>query len=99
MSILSDLNPKYCQCSAGAAGKEVGYLCPGTCLDYAYDKLKVPYVFAWEIYERNYDFSKLILSQKMRFLQMNHKNHNLKTLNKLVKNSFLSCFVQTSTNM
>jgi hypothetical protein len=25
----------------GAAGKVVGYLCPGTCLDYAYDDLSV----------------------------------------------------------
>jgi len=37
----------------GAAGKEVGYLCPGTCLDYAYDKVNVPYSFAWEIYGKD----------------------------------------------
>lgn len=36
----------------------VGYLCPGTCLDYAYQKLNVPYSFAFEIYERNSDFTK-----------------------------------------
>ena len=53
------MNSKYCNCPAGAAGKEVGYLCPGTCLDYAYDTLKVPYSFAWEIYKKEnpFDFS------------------------------------------
>ncbi len=28
-------------CDVGAAGKDVGYLCPGTCLDYAYENLAV----------------------------------------------------------
>jgi len=39
----------------GAAGKQVGYLCPGTCLDYIYDKLGAKYSFAFEIYERGVD--------------------------------------------
>jgi len=30
--------------------KEVGYSCPGTCLDWVYDKLQTPYAFAFEIY-------------------------------------------------
>lgn len=29
---------------------KVGYSCPGTCLDYVYDKLQTPYAFAFEIY-------------------------------------------------
>eukprot|EP00743_Colponemidia_sp_Colp-15_P001225 GILK01001345.1.p1 GENE.GILK01001345.1~~GILK01001345.1.p1 ORF type:complete len:395 (-),score=42.11 GILK01001345.1:186-1370(-) len=53
LDVLKKLNPKYCNCPAGAAGKEVGYLCPGTCLDYVYDVLGVPFAFAWEIYSRD----------------------------------------------
>jgi hypothetical protein len=51
LEILGTINDSYCNCSMGAAGKEVGYLCPGTCLDYAYAKTQVPFTFAWEIYE------------------------------------------------
>lgn len=50
MNILRRLDDEYCQCPFGAAGREVGYSCPGTCLDYVYDKLKTPYAFAFEIY-------------------------------------------------
>jgi len=48
--ILEEVDTDYCQCPFGAAGKEVGYSCPGTCLDWVYDKLETPYVFAYEIY-------------------------------------------------
>jgi len=48
--LLESLDKKYCHCPFGAAGKEVGYSCPGTCLDYAYDHEKVNYAFAFEIY-------------------------------------------------
>lgn len=50
MSILKKLDADHCECPFGAAGKEVGYSCPGTCLDYVYDKLDVQYSFAFEIY-------------------------------------------------
>lgn len=50
MEILKKLDKDHCQCPFGAAGKEVGYPCPGTCLDYAYGKLNTPFVFAFEIY-------------------------------------------------
>ena len=50
LKLLYPLDEEHCQCPMGAAGKEVGYLCPGTCLDYAYDVAKVPYAFAFEIY-------------------------------------------------
>lgn len=50
MKMLEDLDSDYCQCPFGAAGKEVGYSCPGTCLDYVYDKLNASYAFAFEIY-------------------------------------------------
>ena len=35
--ILQELDADVCKCPFGAAGKEVGYSCPGTCLDYAYE--------------------------------------------------------------
>merc|ERR1719410_2713094 len=50
MQILKDLDKEHCECPFGAAGREVGYSCPGTCLDYVYDKLLTPYAFAFEIY-------------------------------------------------
>lgn len=50
MQILKDLDSEHCQCPFGAAGKEVGYSCPGTCLDWVYDKLQTKYAFAFEIY-------------------------------------------------
>lgn len=50
MKILKSLDKDHCQCPFGAAGKEVGYPCPGTCLDWIYDQLQTPYAFAWEIY-------------------------------------------------
>jgi len=50
LEVLKTLDKSYCKCPYGAAGKEVGYPCPGTCLDWVYDNLKTPYVFAFEIY-------------------------------------------------
>jgi hypothetical protein len=50
MEILKSLDKDHCQCPFGAAGKEVGYSCPGTCLDWVYDKLQTQYAFAFEIY-------------------------------------------------
>jgi len=45
------MNEKFCKCDHGIAGKLVGYLCPGTSLDYAYDKKGVLYSYAWEIFD------------------------------------------------
>mmetsp|Transcript_8775 Transcript_8775/g.23494 ORF Transcript_8775/g.23494 Transcript_8775/m.23494 type:complete len:431 (+) Transcript_8775:76-1368(+) len=50
LELLRTLDKTYCQCPFGAAGKEVGYSCAGTSLDWVYDKLQTPYAFAWEIY-------------------------------------------------
>lgn len=50
LKVLNRMNPKYCNCNVGAAGKEVGYLCPGTSLDYIYD-YGTKYSFAFEVYE------------------------------------------------
>lgn len=50
MEILKKLDKDHCECPFGAAGREVGYSCPGTCLDWVYDQLQTPYSFAFEIY-------------------------------------------------
>jgi hypothetical protein len=58
LKILREVDQEHCDCPFGAAGKEVGYSCPGTCLDWVYDKLQTPYAFAFEIYtdpEQNAD--------------------------------------------
>lgn len=50
MEVLREVDAKHCQCPFGAAGKEVGYSCPGTCIDWVYDQMKAPYAFAFEIF-------------------------------------------------
>eukprot|EP00401_Gymnodinium_catenatum_P053649 CAMPEP_0117574568 /NCGR_PEP_ID=MMETSP0784-20121206/61666_1 /TAXON_ID=39447 /ORGANISM="" /LENGTH=404 /DNA_ID=CAMNT_0005373427 /DNA_START=11 /DNA_END=1225 /DNA_ORIENTATION=+ len=50
MRVLEALDRDHCRCPFGAAGKEVGYPCPGTSVDYVYDRLKTPYSFAFEIW-------------------------------------------------
>mmetsp|Transcript_53250 Transcript_53250/g.113827 ORF Transcript_53250/g.113827 Transcript_53250/m.113827 type:complete len:439 (+) Transcript_53250:76-1392(+) len=50
LQVLTSVDAKHCKCPFGAAGKEVGYPCPGTSMDWAYDVLKTPYSFAYEIY-------------------------------------------------
>lgn len=50
MEILKKVDSDHCECPFGAAGREVGYPCPGTCLDWVYDHLKTPYSFAFEIF-------------------------------------------------
>ena len=54
------MNEQFCKCDHGIAGKLVGYLCPGTCLDYAYDKKNVLYSYAWEIFDRETPGSSII---------------------------------------
>jgi hypothetical protein len=71
MSVLNRLNPAYCACSVGSAGKEVGYLCPGTCLDYMYDKLGTKFAFGFEIWdgETTHGFSNVGTSVGKSFLE------------------------------
>eukprot|EP00746_Dinoflagellata_sp_MGD_P009959 gnl/MRDRNA2_/MRDRNA2_120418_c0_seq1.p1 gnl/MRDRNA2_/MRDRNA2_120418_c0~~gnl/MRDRNA2_/MRDRNA2_120418_c0_seq1.p1 ORF type:complete len:445 (+),score=78.72 gnl/MRDRNA2_/MRDRNA2_120418_c0_seq1:103-1335(+) len=99
MQILKTLDKDYCECPFGAAGREVGYSCPGTCLDWVYDKLETPYSFAFEIYigEGEEGDLKQRWEEKMKedgasFLQWNnHLGHES------FKNFFQdhpSCFVQ-----
>lgn len=79
-NMLKTLDKEYCQCPFGAAGKEVGYECPGTCLDYVYDSLGVEYSFAFEIYTWKQDWDDLKqrfeekLAQPSDFMQMKAEN-------------------------
>jgi len=50
IKILKILNEKYCNCQAGPAANELWYVCPGNCMDYAYEKDNVDYSFAFEIF-------------------------------------------------
>jgi len=72
LEILEKVDAKHCQCPFGAAGKEVGYSCPGTCMDWVYDKLKTPYVFAYEIYTGESPYVGEPDSFKTRFEQQSH---------------------------
>lgn len=73
LSVLNKLNTKYCSCNVGAAGDKVGYLSPGTCLDYAYDKLSVPYSFAFEIYSATQSIPAMRTYQTLLQAHAGHK--------------------------
>jgi len=51
LGIVKKINRKYCNCTAGSIGNELGYLCHGTCLDYAFEQLRVKFTFGFEIYD------------------------------------------------
>lgn len=100
LEILNTMNEKYCGCDVGAAGDKVGYLCPGTCLDYAYDRLKVPYTYAFEIYSTKrslpamFHFTSLL---QMRSKGKSNKNSYIMKNNKEVGSCFLQTSMKTST--
>ena len=66
------------------AGKEVGYSCPGTCLDYVYDQLNTSYAFAFEIYvgqDMRYDLKdrwqeKMKETENTAFVQLAHEDYH-----------------------
>ncbi len=65
LDVLHFINNNYCkECGLGAAGKEVGYLCPGTCIDYFYEK-GAEYSFAFEIFDRNTDLKEVLTPKFM----------------------------------
>jgi len=101
MQILKTLDKDHCECPFGAAGREVGYSCPGTCLDWVYDHMKSSYSFAFEIYtDPSSDADlKARWEEKMQetsdsaFLQENSLAHS-KFKDLFEKHP--SCFVQTA---
>lgn len=66
--ILNNVNKKYCHCNTGPAANELWYLCPGTCLDYAFEEINIPYTFAAEIFDgisKDDAYSKIIEQDKI----------------------------------
>ncbi len=51
-SIILKINRHNCNCISGSIGNDLGYLCPGTCLDYAFENLNIANSFAFEIYSQ-----------------------------------------------
>ena len=84
MEISKEINRDHCNCEMGAAGKQVGYVCPGTCLDYAYEKIKAPISLAWEIYGGDDDYS---------FVELNENSSDSKRAFKREQGP-PSCFLQ-----
>jgi len=50
MNLLKEIDSAHCHCPWGAAGKEVGYDCPGTSVDWVFSNTNASFSFAWEIY-------------------------------------------------
>ena len=70
IEVLQQIHDDYCDdCAIGAAGKTVGYKCPGTCLDYAYADEGIQWAFAWEIYKQP-------TTKFFSFLQTPHKPYS-----------------------
>jgi hypothetical protein len=72
MTVLNAVDQKYCNCNPGSAAREIGYNSPGTSVDYAYDQLKVPYSFAWEIYGPPEEPAPMLVHQDTPFALKNH---------------------------
>ena len=49
-NILNELNEKYCKCKFGPINNLIEYPVYGNIIDYAYEKLGIKYVFAFEIF-------------------------------------------------
>lgn len=46
VDVLNEIKEKHCSmCKLGSCGKEIGYLSPGTSMDYAFDDLKVEFIY------------------------------------------------------
>lgn len=60
LRILTQLKKELCSaCSVGDPPKILGYKASGSCMDYIYEKLKVPFSMAWEIYTNEKVFQEL----------------------------------------
>jgi len=75
---LEILAPRYCECPYGNAAKELGYVCPGTCLDYMYDKLNVQFSYAFEIYVPGHPLPKAHMDNSASLLSENQNSKNKK---------------------
>ncbi|CAD8106529.1 unnamed protein product [Paramecium sonneborni] len=99
MQILTEVREKHCEtCKMGSCGHEIGYLSPGTSMDYAYDDLKIPYSFTFEIYHGGLDIRTKKHALKFLEVQSTHNKHKItdeEKLDQLLRDH--SCFATTST--
>jgi len=97
LSILEELDDDHCDCPFGAAGKEVGYNCPGTSLDWVYDKLKTPFSFAFEIWVD--EASQADLRARWERMRPQHDGSLGEGFSSLLQVNFESDFVGSSSSM
>ncbi|CAG9313373.1 unnamed protein product [Blepharisma stoltei] len=69
LDVLNQVNTKHCHCAVGPAAEILDYVCPGNCMDYAYDRTKVPFSFAFEIYEQTSAFKSFLQKPYSCFIQ------------------------------
>ena len=78
-NFLFDLKSKFCSiCRVGSYSRRVGKKLYGTSLDYVFHNLKVPYVFAFEVYsnlQRLPELTRLIKVQKMKQQKLNQEEN------------------------
>jgi hypothetical protein len=92
--VLEELKKKFCPiCQVGAPSVNIGYQSSGTCLDYAYEKLNVPYAFVWEIFTNEKKLPEL-----EEYRKTHSKTNKTKPLSKK-KSSFLETSYTDQMNM
>ena len=91
--VLDEIKDKFCKsCEVGSASLKIGYQSSGTCLDYIYDKLNVPYSFAWEIYTNEIALPELdnLKIKEKHFLKKNSfTKEELEIIKKIKPSNFL----------
>ena len=78
-AVLQSVKEKFCSvCLLGAPSTLIGYKSSGTCVDYAYKVLNIPYSFAWEIYTNEMELPEMKQIATHRFSQTRKKSSLLK---------------------
>jgi len=91
-NIIMKINKDHCNCISGSIGNDLGYLCPGTCLDYMFENINTPYSFAFEIYSNKYTsfYQQILEGENLeyfdydKFYEKVHKN-SLTSLTTLIQ--------------
>jgi len=85
LEVMQTINKKYCLCTVGPAAKKLHYESYGNCLDYAYDVAKVPFAFAWEVFEdSNLSFLQSSAQQCLGFFNPTEEQLYQETIDKWV---------------
>lgn len=86
INILKAIQSKYCkQCYVGSPAETLNYFSYGNCLDYAYDVLKIPYSFAWEIYSGE------TINEELNVIK---QKNQMKRMLRKYKQSVISSFIE-----